>query len=1259
MDDLEALILAGLLREKVVKSIPARFKLNVEDELQRLHKIWQICMDYCLSKLPPAMQDEIKDANLYRAAFPKTIPHTEKPPNVSAPEIILLLVRPSKDPSSILRCQRCRVHLNIISRPSYSALSYVWGDPSDTRRIELDGKSTDVTESLDSALRNLRHQIRPQLVWADPLCINHSNGQNGGSSAETLRFIYKRAQEVIVWLGNSTDTSTKWFGLLDGFAQMSMAEARTFLQKELRKPELPVFWSITKHLFEMPWWDRAGILLQLMHGCKITVQCGNASADWKAFMHLFSVFQDKELRNNNPNIRHFTYFGHPTYMIPREINDNVPSNDRNSEEFHNSIEPLFVNLERIFSRPKMGVNWVLALFKIASHLGPLLTHLANEVHRHETKERETRHFEQQRLLSGDRRGSSGDDDSEKALEDTRAEALIISPTLNEQQPDPVIHQESTEPTSRPSGTAKAGAQNPELQCWLHILKALTTRPGLEIDTHFSHVVEQKAVDHQSIDEAPSQTTKEFRIILLIPSGDDSASIHCELIAIDLDYLSALGIRKCPFTVIENNMIESSPEDVILIHGSQKLISSELLAILRRFRHPKDQVLLWAEALCTDKDSPDEKAMQDDLKALICQTSTHVLTQTVHSTSVYRPLSGENPEIRVIDLFPASGPNAIIECALRTVSLRDQVNYKALSYVWGDPTVRTPIVLNGEEFSVTVNLAAALKRFRDPKKSVVLWADAVSINQDDLSERGQQVQLMGSIYTCADQVLAWLGDESEDSDLAMEMIEQWGQWAISMRGKKLENLPDIQKDIPNAFAEDVRSALQNFLRRPFWSRIWIVQEAVLARDLDFVCGTKKLPWYLFAEAFHCWTDLTNTSYLNNYTHVEWSIFADIKSTNPSIMMGIRVERSSGWNLRQLVDHCMGFQATDPRDKIFGLFGVATDATAFITPDYKKSVAEIYRSFTRATIEHDKNLNVIRKAGFGQPRLNEDFELPSWVPDWRGSSKGHPNELSERCRAGGDIRSVTRFSDNSETFWTIGTACGRVSDLQSGPLFSDGLSWVRFIEEDLHRPYLTGIPMLQAFFRIILLDADWENERLSSEAGSFFDLAAAFMYALGILNSKTSRSEKEGIYEVGDHKDEPDYLSLMMRWQGQTRDGRTDEAILEPLLGSPGSKSTIMWPAEPDAERGVRFFMNFTTMMEGRMRNRCIFKTKNGYMGVGPPGMKKRDIVVVLFGCGAPVLLRKVKDGYILIGECFVQGLMDGEAIDGLKSDKLSFERFTIL
>jgi hypothetical protein len=124
--------------------------------------------------------------------------------------------------------------------------------------------------------------------------------------------------------------------------------------------------------------------------------------------------------------------------------------------------------------------------------------------------------------------------------------------------------------------------------------------------------------------------------------------------------------------------------------------------------------------------------------------------------LYEPLNPTTSEIRPLEIsFPADDEHP--QYTLSTVSLNDRPKFAALSYVWGDPTTTEDIAINGHTLPITKNLAGALRNVlpswkvnfpeEDPK-SVRLWADAVSVNQQDLQERSQQVQLMRSIYSSA-------------------------------------------------------------------------------------------------------------------------------------------------------------------------------------------------------------------------------------------------------------------------------------------------------------------------------------------------------------------------------------------------------------------------------------------------------------------------------------------------------------------------------
>lgn len=102
---------------------------------------------------------------------------------------------------------------------------------------------------------------------------------------------------------------------------------------------------------------------------------------------------------------------------------------------------------------------------------------------------------------------------------------------------------------------------------------------------------------------------------------------------------------------------------------------------------------------------------------------------------------------------------------RTLNLK----YTALSYTWGNPLATTPILVNGVETEVTLNLEAALRHIRKPEYDVILWVDALCINQNDVAEKNHQVEMMREIFAGAELVIAWLGSASGDSDLAMEVL----------------------------------------------------------------------------------------------------------------------------------------------------------------------------------------------------------------------------------------------------------------------------------------------------------------------------------------------------------------------------------------------------------------------------------------------------------------------------------------------------------
>ncbi|KAH8672601.1 heterokaryon incompatibility protein-domain-containing protein, partial [Tricladium varicosporioides] len=128
---------------------------------------------------------------------------------------------------------------------------------------------------------------------------------------------------------------------------------------------------------------------------------------------------------------------------------------------------------------------------------------------------------------------------------------------------------------------------------------------------------------------------------------------------------------------------------------------------------------------------------------------------------YSPLDSTRKEIRLLHILPADSDDGPLVVALVRTTLADCPEYRALSYCWGNledtKTVRTAHA----NFEITSNLYAALKSFRRSWEGIdFLWADMLCINQGDVEERSGQVGIMKSIYTIANSVSVWLGDDEE-------------------------------------------------------------------------------------------------------------------------------------------------------------------------------------------------------------------------------------------------------------------------------------------------------------------------------------------------------------------------------------------------------------------------------------------------------------------------------------------------------------------
>lgn len=165
---------------------------------------------------------------------------------------------------------------------------------------------------------------------------------------------------------------------------------------------------------------------------------------------------------------------------------------------------------------------------------------------------------------------------------------------------------------------------------------------------------------------------------------------------------------------------------------------------------------------------------------------------------HQPLPKTGHPIRLLTLLPVDILENQLRSSINTVDLDDEPDYRALFYCWENSTQDTLITLNDSSFYITTSLSVALRNLRrhvgGQKGVIVIWADALCINQCDMTERSSQVQMMGHIFSQARQVVLWPGNGADDSSLAMDLMYAMGSGHITTNEyKSWTSFPEFLTD----------------------------------------------------------------------------------------------------------------------------------------------------------------------------------------------------------------------------------------------------------------------------------------------------------------------------------------------------------------------------------------------------------------------------------------------------------------------------------
>jgi Heterokaryon incompatibility protein (HET) len=522
-------------------------------------------------------------------------------------------------------------------------------------------------------------------------------------------------------------------------------------------------------------------------------------------------------------------------------------------------------------------------------------------------------------------------------------------------------------------------------------------------------------------------------------------------------------------------------------------------------------------------------------------------------------------------------------------------YDALSYTWGDLSDTSSIKLNQQLFPVTKNLAIALQHLREEKKTVKIWIDAVCINQKDNAERSVQVRRMKEIYEKAKSVIIWLGHEADDSSYAMKAMN-----SIDRRWVTRTPQPAKEHRIEaRAIDERALRAISQLLCRPWWRRVWIIQEATCANNTYLRCGKEKTEFLAVVATVNFITQHTIQQALQqDFNSPDITRFHRVITLDQLRLTRRRSGRDS--DFLSLLDNSRTCEASDPRDKIFALSGLATDTQREAgKPDYCISVDEAYIRFVNAIIESERTLNILGhcQEAVRNPQSWSSFKilpstfvpkrtLPSWTPDWTLELEATPfmkNEIPNEIfsnkvyKASDNYSPSVQLAEDLRTLFVRGSAFDSVSNL--GEAFTC--------------PFSSSI---------IRLWHSWTE----TELGSTY------------------------------HKKET-----------------THEAFLHTLVADIGTVKrrcvrgfAAPWPIQNKQDTEDSFISS--SLIKLALNSRGFFLSKQGYMGVARYDVTEGDRICILHGGQVPFILRQEGRYHLFKGECYVHGLMDGE---GMKYPKV--------
>jgi hypothetical protein len=667
---------------------------------------------------------------------------------------------------------------------------------------------------------------------------------------------------------------------------------------------------------------------------------------------------------------------------------------------------------------------------------------------------------------------------------------------------------------------------------------------------------------------------------------------------------------------------------------------------------------------------------------------------------YQKLSAPDQCIRLLRLQPGRREQAVIcELVEHNLSSQTEICYEALSWCWGLGIRNNEITIcDGiSTFSSEIprNLLEALVELRLEKSVRTLWVDALCINQADPEEKSVQIPMMSRIYRCADKVCIWLGQD-EDTGAGIEFIKS--------KVLKLDSLDTLTEGV---LASEKWGAIFTMLQSDWFLRRWILQEILSARDAVVYYGSASISWQDFSDAVSLFikvqssVDGISTIMKKDprYYHVP-GFFEYVSSLGAGILIGTsqslfrvssRGVRFPLHSLEYLVHECQMFENSEPRDTIYALLGLANDAAgrhsarqderhlpnssssqlwgAVANPaglelnEYPVNYTQPYASHCKDFVEF-----VIRQCYQMDPTRALDVLCRPWAPvptKQRMDAPYLPSWISTLSDAAFDMH----IQPGVQTY-----VMGRKNaDPLIGPPHSNrsknsvyytasgnrgvDISTLLFNQQ----PKYYSLHVSGFIFDYVERAAD------SAQGGS---VPSTWIQTFGLSSEDGDIPIPDGLWRTLVADRGPD---------GGPPPSYYKRACKEALRRGGLSSGCLNILDLIENERNA-LITDFCRRVQAVIHNRSLIRTTGGRVGLARKKVKEGDLVCIIYGCSVPVIIREHrKDGcedgmdrqrgmhntlgqeetfHELIGECYVDGMMDGEAIEWQEENDVPSVRFEL-